>query len=297
MNERQLAHTKMTRLLVATASLVALGSMPAPAAAGFCDEGVARDYARPLERMPALRGVPASHRLPFGPDGVGLFRGNQSQVMVPLLAPGRVGFAVAPQPVRAGAVLPDLDWLATVKLARVDSGGRVVRLLDWGRRRIRGGRGSGGAAVDFAGARGFYRLEIVFRNGRGAKLGRFGEYFRVLPASTEARLVLNAASYRPGETISACLENLGTTPLSYHLVRAIESFDGSAWTRSPIDPPAPSALVGFTQGPGAAEPLGDFTIPADAPAGRYRWVWRGGVEGVRDPDATLTLTAEFDVAP
>jgi hypothetical protein len=259
-------------------------------ASGFCDTQVVHDYTRVLRKMPPLRGVPANHDLPFGPSGLYLFKGNRAPVMVPIGAPGGVGFAITNK--RGGSNQPvvHIDWLETIKLTEVDKSGSPLRLLEWRSRRVTRAPGAG-LWVDFAGAPGFYRLDFVIRNRKGRVLGKFGEYFRVLAAKTNGRISLDAPSYQPGQSVSACLENFGTTTLSSGAARTIEVFDGSAWSRSPIDPPTSVAFQIPFLGPGEAVPVGSFPLPSDAPDGRYRWTWRGSVA-----NAPLQISSEFSIS-
>jgi hypothetical protein len=144
-----------------------------------------------------------------------------------------------------------------------------------------------------------YRFEIEFLNWAGKRIGRFGRYLRVLRPRRDARLALNPTSFRPGDTVAPRLENFGTESLLYGLGYSIESYDGAAWARSPIDRPRPIPLIGLRTGPGEAASCWDFTIPSDAPPGLYRFVWSGRAsrETIPGHDGRLKLTAEFQVLP
>ena len=249
--------------------------------------------------MPALRSVPADHQPPFAPRGVYLYpHTSRDQVLLSSEA-GRVGYTlkIPPRSSKLGNPnLPRLNWLVTSKLSRVDSRGRTQRLLAWRRARITGPASNGGFGLKLPGGVGYYRVEIVFRNAAGSQLGRFGDYLRVLRPVTNARLRLSAVSYRPGETISACLENLGTTVVSYggcvgghgslYGEYTIQEFNGSVWKPSHIESPGFCAGVGLGLGPGRAADVGSFKIPADAPAGLYRAL----IE-------EANLSAEFQILP
>jgi hypothetical protein len=275
---------------------------PTAAASGFCEAKTVGNWVQPLEQLPALRNVPADRRLPFGPRGVYLYPGHESQILLPdkgspLEGGASVGY-VLKIPYRSAndgnPNLPRLNWLLTTKLAQVDRHGNAIKTLHFWRRHITGPSSNGGFQFEKPHTIGLYRVEIVFRNAGGKRLARFGEYFRVAPPVTDVRLVLNAASYRPGETISACLENYGTTGIFYGGCVggsgslfgqfSIQAFDGSAWRRSPIDPGGPCADVGLALGPAGVASAGTFTIPTNAPAGLYRAVLSGG-----------EITAEFHI--
>lgn len=273
---------------IAAVAAFCLTTVPTAAASGFCESKTVGNWAKPLEEMPALRSVRADRRLPFGPRGVYLYPGTQGEILLPRKG-GRVGYVLR-IPYRSAKNgnpnFPRLNWLVTTNLAQVDRRGQLIRTLDSSRRRITGPGSNGGFQFEKPRALGFYRVEIVFRNGVGKKLGRFGEYFRVVLPVADVRLTLNATSYRPGETISACLENYGTTLVLYGGCVAgssslygqfsIQVFDGSAWQRSPIDPGGFCADVGLALAPARAASAGTFTIPTDAPPGLYRAVLSGG---------------------
>jgi hypothetical protein len=288
-------------LSIACASLI-FAPLPA-AAAGFCETAVVGNWVKPLEELPRLGSVPADHRLPFGPPGVYIYPGRREgpsfggQIRTQKSG-GTVGFTLVIPPRSAKDGNPNLQplgWLATTKLTRLDRGGRVRQLLGFRRRRVVGPASNGSFAFDQPETHGIYRVEIVFRNLAGKRLGRFGEYFRVAPAVSDARLTLNAASYGPGETLSACLENLGTGTVTYggcvggdgllYQEFAIEVFDGSVWGRSSIDPTGSCAGVGLGLVPAKAAKVGTFMIPTNAPPGLYRAAM--GDQG--------QITAEFQV--
>jgi hypothetical protein len=286
--------SKSWRAIGALAVAVMAAAATPSVASAFCDQEVVRNYERPLEKMPPLRGVPANHVLPFGPSGLYLFKGSQTPVMVPIGTPGGVGFAITTKRGEPNVKpIAHLDWLGTLKMTEVDKSGSPIRLLEWRRKRITRAPG-GGLTVDFSGRVGFYRLDFVVRNRKGRVLGKFGEYFRVMPATTEGRLELSSSSYQPGETVSACLENLGTTILVYGAPPLIEVFDGTTWTRSPIDPPMATLFTASLLSPGRSHPLGTFALPIDAPPGHYRWRWTGSAMN-GEPSASFELAAEFTI--
>lgn len=278
--------------------LLAVIALSPASASGFCGAAPVPPHSAWLERMPALRAVPQGGSLPFGPRGIQVIRGSQQRtIMVPASAPPKAGFSLVLRPSagKPGSAGLELNWLITAKLTRVDARGKPRRLLGWQRARIAALDRGRGFFVVLPRTLGFYRLQIVFRDGGGKRLGRFGEYLRMSRPITDPRLTLSAPSYRPGETISACLRNDGTTTLSYGLEPLIESYEGGAWHRSPIDLPRPVTLIASSLFSGEASQLGHFTIPPDAPPGRYRWVWEGRSIGAPQVDAGAVSSAEFQI--
>jgi len=266
-------------------------------AAGFCKTGVVRNYLKPLEAMPPLHGVPATSDLPFGPAGVFL-----SERAVGPIVSGRssIGFSLSFGS-RTLKPSPRLDWTVVARLVRVArheharralarQREHVVRLDSRSRRRF---------SFEISGRPSLYRFEIEFRNRAGKRIGRFGRYLRVLRPRRDARLTLETTSFQPGDTVSPRLENYGTESLLYGLEYSIESYDGATWARSPFDRPRPVPLIGLRTGAGGAASCWGFTIPSDAPPGRYRFVWSGRTsrETIPAHNGRLRLTAEFRVLP
>jgi len=283
-------------------------SAPTAASAGFCETEVIRNYVKPLERLPKLRGLPAGAELPFGPKGLSLRRKGGEQ---PLLFESKeVGFTLSYKRSEGGVPRPRLDWLVTTSLVRVDRRGRTLRLMASSHRGVtrpgprvprteKGSHTPFRLSFDFE--PGLYRLEIVFEDRAGQRLGRFGEYFRALRPKREApRFSLNGTIFRPGDTAIARVENYGGGWLTFGVGYAIEFFDGSNW--APVQLPfdaVPAIKLGA--GPGVSASCWRYPIPGDAAFGLYRFVET--VEqhpGVKAPPVSsygtpFTLTAEFQV--
>jgi hypothetical protein len=113
------------------------------------------------------------------------------------------------------------------------------------------------------------------------------------------RISLSATALRPGETVSARVENHGTGGVGLESRYSIEVYEGAAWIRSPISPLSPDPLVGLAAGPGGAATYWSFPIPAEAPPSLYRLV--GEVIHFWDPPKLrpreIVLTPEFSILP
>jgi hypothetical protein len=258
----------------------------------FCNGVVVRDYLKPLKRLPALRKPPAELHLPFGPRAVQLLSSNPLQV-----GAGEIGFSLA-----YDALPRRLDWLVTAKLTQISAGGDAFGKLET--RQVKVERPSRGTFDDFfftvSAEPALYRIEIVFRNKSNRKLGAYGEYFRVVPSRQDARLRLNATSYRPEKTVYARIENLGTVLVTYGVPYSIEWYDGSSWVKAPESPKGPWILPLLFSQPGTSGNCFGFTIPAEMAPGLYRFVKSVNYStesrraGRRAP---VTLTAKFEVLP
>jgi len=145
-----------------------------------------------------------------------------------------------------------------------------------------------------------YRVDIVFRNRTGKRLGAYGQYFRVVSPLQDARLRLNATSYRPGETVYARVENFGTELVTYGVSYSIERYNGTSWGEAPESPNGPWILPLLFSQPGTSGRCSGFSIPTEMTPGRYRFAKPADYAGHSGSgprrEVRVLLTAEFDVA-
>jgi hypothetical protein len=278
-------------------TIAALGGI-APAASAvtyepappFCAPHVLKDHLAPLERLPALPSPPASGQLGFGPSSLRI-----QSLPALVTGAGRVGYKLYLRR-KAPSIHP--RWRVTTTLSRVDWHGDEVEAITRTNRRLRtikAGRGAG-VQLELDGIPAPYRVLTVFHNKAGERIGGFGFYFRVVSLIGRARLVLNAHSYGPGQTVFGRVENLGTALVNYGVPYAIERLDGTTWSKAPESPPGPWIMPLLSSAPGMSGGCDNFWIPPTMPAGRYRMVKEVEIGSVRPRDPTF-LTAEFDVAP
>jgi hypothetical protein len=270
----------------------------ASASAAFCDTTVVRNYAAPLEKLPAIRTLKTSPAgLPFGPPGLRLVKTAFVQLTKPVYVPGEgprprpVGFRLVNETTeRPGRA--ELNWTVSAQLTVLSDGSTVlgkkikrVSVLPKGGKR----------SLTFAMPEdpGNYLVQIEFHDAAGKRLGRYGSYFRVVKPTQDTHITLSAASVRPGEALSACVENFGTSAITYGLGFTIESLSGSTWSRSSISPSGAIPAIGLLTGPGEASRAGDFAVPANAPPGQYRYIWTGSYRQT----TPLVLSSEFQIVP
>lgn len=242
--------------------------------AGSCAPGVVRDYAQPFQGLPELAPVPSTNDLPFGPAQLRI-----SEVAHRTVVTGESALGYQLTYGRdAQAPSAELNWTVAARLVRISPGEGQRRLVDG--RVMKIGRLRPGTKLPFrvpvAARPSLYRIEIEFRRADGERIGRYGDYFRVLPPIEDLRLSLDATSYRAGEVIAGCLENLGTVAETYGACGfTVERFEAGVWSPYPPGPPRSCILIAFALEPGMVAGAGSFTIPADAPTG----VYRAGEEG------------------
>jgi hypothetical protein len=288
--------------LSATMAALAL-SAPAPAAAAvtyetappaFCRATVLRDYLAPLGRLPKLHSPGPAGQLGFGPTSIRL-----QPLSTLLVGGGSLGYKLF---LSRGAPTQHPNWTVVTTLARINWRGRSVETHNHARRHVTTISRSRGAGVEFRVNRypAPYLLTVVFRNEAGKELGEYGFYFRVVTATANAQFGLSAPSYRPGSTVFARIENLGSSPVSYGAPYAIERLEGSAWSKAPESPGGPWILALYVTGPGTTESgCHGFWIPPTMPPGRYRISKEVQFIAMRGPGSQepRLLGGEFDVTP
>lgn len=270
---------------------------------GFCQTAVLRDYYKPLKHLPAMHPSPLGEHLPFAPPRIGLSRLSGQQLQV---GAGERGFTLSFDPYETNRVSPSrrLDWQVTARLVSLDKRGKARAVVGKVERRVERLRptseGFHGLKFDFdlPGKPAVYRLEIAFESKSGKRLGRFGEYIRVLRPSLDVGISLNATSYHRGETLRATLENRGGAFLSFGLSRLIEYWDGNAWTQPVAFPGGPVPAIGLLLGPGESASCWSVAIPPDAVPGTYRFLENLGHShgGFSPPSRNpLEVSTEFTV--
>jgi Bacterial Ig-like domain len=274
-------------------ALVSQVLAPGPAAAAetgpsFCQGKTLHDYRAWLKRMPKLR------ELPYRRIAEPLFRGVRI---------GAAGPSLAVNGGRAGYQLQwdrNPKWEITVELARVNARGDVIRRI--GQRRRQLGRLAPALITEpgftMPGRPAFYRSTLSIRAASGRKLAEFGNYYRVIRPTVHNRLTLDGASYRPGDTLFARIENPGASFVLSGEEFEVEMLDGNSWVPAPESPgPFPTPLYFVAPGT-TGNNCTVLALPAAVPAGRYRisqetvlsWPYQ---RRERRP----TLHAEFEVVP
>jgi hypothetical protein len=276
--------------------IVLLVAVTPASASSFCENGRVHDYLRPLEGLPSLTSEPVGQQVPFAPHDLSFGVSGPDTLAI---GKQKVGYYLDYTPTATHPTSRDLGWLVTAKLTRINSAGRMLERV--GFKRVRGLRSHRKyiLAFELSSEPALYRLEVVFRNSSGKRLGRYGRYLRVLEPQAGPHLTLFQSAYRPGETVAPRLENEGTGWLFYGLGYRIEEFNGSDWVPTSLGPKA-FLLIGLSSGPGETASCWRFTIPADTASGQYRLLTSIDVSkepSLREPAEKTFLTAEFEVVP
>lgn len=289
----------MKRWTIGVALVAATVFGPAPTASAvtyetapsFCEATVVRDYLAPLRSLPKLRG-PARTGL------AGIGRPNLLLKTAPRLAVGddRIEYWFtlrdAKRPVRLG-------WTVVATLSRVGPDGRSVERVGRSKRRVGtvGATNFPGGRFAVSGDPATYRLLLAIRDKQGREIARYGSYHRAEPLAYESRLGLNAATYRPEQTVFGRVENLGTGSVSYGAEYAIQRREGSRWVRAPESPRRFIKPL-YILGAGLAGRCHSFWIPPTMAPGRYRMTKGVALADDLAPGVdSAFLTAEFDIVP
>ncbi|MGN6586177.1 MAG: hypothetical protein ACTHKT_01735 [Solirubrobacterales bacterium] len=286
------------RFVAAAVTVFALSCSTTPAMASFCDTGTLHDYTKVLKHLPKPPAPPLRGQLGFAPSGVLLSSFGSGLLQ---LGPGERGFSLSFSTRKGGHLSPRLDWQVSSRLIEIDRRGRPLGTPETVERKVKRLRPveDGDLRFIFAvpGRPALYRLEIVFENAKGERLGRFGEDFRVLRPHLDVGLTLNATSFHRGETVQAWLLNRSAAFLFFGLARGIEYNDGTAWTRPPVEfPHGPVPEIGLNLGPGEKASCWKVTIPVDAALGTYRFIERlDYFYSSFKPRRPLEASAEFTV--
>ena len=207
-----------------------MGVAHAGASKGFCSGTQVRDLAEPFRALPKVHRFPASGRLPFGPSALEMLPIGLDRMVV---GGGQVGaFLTAP-----GVV--GVNWRVSASLGRLSKSGHKIGLprhRSWTIKRIGGSSRSRALGFIVGGRQALYRFDASIRNGSGRLLGAYAEYFQVVRREVRIDLALNAATYRPGETLLVRLRNLGTAEVFFGYEVLVEKWTGVAWEKDPSTP-------------------------------------------------------------
>lgn len=264
---------------------------PPPAApTHFCGGGAASDRLTPFKPRPRLHSPSMDGRIGFGPPSLIVTR-----LPFRVVGGGSVGYSLT---LRENAAAVDLDWDVTTNLTLVDWRGNPLRELKGAHRRLRTVTEGTDAGISFSvkDVPAFYRLATTFRDEAGKRLGGIGFYFRSVPWTGGAHLVLTSNSYHLGETVIGRVDNLGPEAVLYGEPFAIERQEGPRWGPAPESPRGPWIMVGYITPPGyAGKNCSRFHIPPAMRPGRYRMSKDYGTRVNFRPEDDLT--AEFSVLP
>ena len=262
---------------------------------GYCEPSIVRNYERPLRRLPAVRRPPNTKRLPFGPRRLEFYQAFALSGERLIVGKGSFGYGFLDTGFGAQRRLR-VGWIVRASLFSVSKEGVTERRLGRVRKRfgVVGSINQPHIALSVPASPGFYQFDISFQKRRGKRLGKFSEYIRVMDGFVNVRVGTKRKSYRPGETVYARVENLGTEEIRFGAPYAVEHLTEVGWVRvGPKTRGWPRWLAGLYAG-GAGKCM-DFRIPETFAPGLYRIVksvkygpWKRG-------ETDLTRFGKFEV--
>lgn len=277
-------------MVLAALSLAVLATANRTAAAegepAFCERQTLHDYLTPLQRMPKLR------ELPYRRVAEPFFRGVRIGASGPSLAVGGGSAGYQFQWDK------NPKWDVTVRLAQVNENGAVVLWI--AERRLRTGALRPAEIVEphfgLPNRPGFYRTMLMIRTSSGRKVAKFGNYYRVVRPKIATSFVTEAATYRPGETALARLDNTGAAFALFGEGFTVEGLRGETWGPVPEAPgPYTTGLQFVAPGSTSGHCL-VFPVPTAMPPGRYRLAQETVISWPTEPKQRRPiLYAEFEV--
>lgn len=242
---------------------------------GFCGAPSKNRLLREIERLPALHSPPGG---PIPASGA-IELHVADQIIVPV---GR----------KVGFFLPEWRgyprrpaWEVEAVFAELRPSGRVRRIVETVSTRLPRRRQ---LSLTYRTPRAphLYRVDI-YLSAKGKRVAHYAQYFRSGRPRHEGLLGVSARQFRPGETLFARFDNVGTQVVYAGYGGTFERFDGVEWVLDPtLQRGETYPLVSVGVPPGAVFDCFALPIPADQPPGLYRFKKREG-----------SRPAEFEVLP
>ena len=264
---------------------------PAAATGPFCSAPVVDNYWAPVEKLQPIPAVPEGGVLPFAPEGTTVSATGPQRLLV---GGSNIGFRLTNGAPATTAAPKRLNWVVLERLIRLTDEGRKLHPSGLKRidlKQLPAGKHRG-LTFPIQAKPAVYSLEVTIQNGRGRKLGRYGEYVRVVERTLDVGMTLAAYDkIAPGSYLESCFENHGSASMTV-TGGYLERLDGSTWKAVPIGPqynPTPTTPGSFL-GPGASEPRYTY-VPPNALPGLYKVI----LSATTELGEAITTSAEFGV--
>jgi hypothetical protein len=208
----------------------AAAAAPPETGVDFCKSRPLQEKVSSLAGLPGTKRVPVSGELRFAPDF--LFTPKSGELVS---AGSHISYQLSLSPSSQLQVSPRLDWHLSGRLTRVDRTGRHLGVVGQMSGESGGITKTAPRSVGL-GRRlppGIYRADIVFLSRDGEKLGRFREYFKVVPKRVRLRLQISSPSFTRGETLLARIVNHGSEPVTFGSYFFLEKHGSLGWEQVP----------------------------------------------------------------
>jgi len=236
---------------------------------GQCPNLPTRDYSAPMRNFPPVRSVPEEGRFPFGPPRMRLL--SLSEAIQP--GEGKLGFIVDLS--RVPPLQRRLSWQISLRVDRLSARGTERKII--AERRISPdysqeiGREEAVLSTGVSGRPGFYRLDISIQNSRGAILGRYSEYVRVIAPAVDVSFILGRQRFHPGDGVSGRIQNRGTVDVAYvPMAKMLEAYGPAGWHSVPKEPRWSGNVTEGLIPAGDVSSCTGIMLPSTLAPGKYR---------------------------
>ncbi len=218
--------------------------------------------------LPAVRNVPESGDLPFGPKTLSL---QGSDWGVRYLGE-KFGYALLSSNY-AGRT--PLGWTLRARMLLVGPSGEVGEEVAYGQVKVR--RIGSGDDFDLylspPRQRGMYRYDFEIVDSGGERLATYSSYVSVFDRFFwEPKLGLDREEFKPGQAILSRVENFGTETVHYGDGFIVQRSKGERWIRVPDRPGRVWALYLGVASAGSVGRCSAYRLARDAAPGEYRAV-------------------------
>jgi hypothetical protein len=265
---------------------------------GACAKRLVRDYGRVFSRLPGIPRPRRDGRLSFGPGGI-YFAESPKRILVPGNA-GSHAFSFSLTSHGNGDRVFRLNWLMTARIVSIDARGESNGAFAVSKKKLgtvaESELGRSELRLRVPARPGLYRAEVTFTStASGDQVGRVAQYLRVLTPRTTVRLgILGTFTVKPGESVVARVENLGTRRILSPEKYTLDRYEAGQWQPVQGDAQnAPSIIRPIEAG--FASPCTHVSIPADSPSGLYRVVAPAFAAAAANGGRWLEVVRQFRV--
>ncbi len=180
----------------------------------FCESPkVARNFLRPLERLPNRGDLRESGKLDFGPKVLRILPPRSQLVIMGHTRFGLTGSLAT----TVGGTPLSLGWWVDSRLDQINRSGKVLVGVKGKHQFVASIQGFARRDFGFGGSvkPDVYRVAVAIRDKRHSLVGRIYEFFRVVKPQSGLKLALSSDTFRAGEVGYLRLKNVGTVTAYY----------------------------------------------------------------------------------
>jgi hypothetical protein len=258
----------------------------------FCSSPGPVDYSRPLSRLPDIRKIPSSGKLPFAPDRLKIYSSTASPV---LTDGGLFGYTFFDSQFKGTL---RLGWDVGAKLHAISDHGRLMEELDRGHIKVNkvSNVDPPTLSLNVPAKVGFYRFDVQLTDNNSRILGEFSEYLRVVPLRVGVRLGINGRRFGAGQVVVTRVENTGTSQVTYGAAYRVERSTRDGWRGVPELNRRPFPAYQGILPAGGAGRCGGFKVTPNFQPGSYRITRDVGVASSAGAMRSREVAATFSIS-